>query len=159
VLIKDKLAISIAALDQENGGWRQFDFQDKERIFAAVTFRPVRSLTIQAMGEIGNDASAVMKSMPPTDEVLAWYDNRAARGVAAVTVAPTSAVPNAALVALGITTRNGASGGQNRRATFIENNGTVFDAIGTYLTGQLQQRRRAGAGRISRHDGFRAGNQ
>jgi hypothetical protein len=36
-------------------------------------------------------------------------------------------------------------GGQNRRAVFIENNGAIFDAIGTYLTGQLQQRRGARA--------------
>ncbi|WP_414662063.1 TonB-dependent receptor plug domain-containing protein [Horticoccus sp. 23ND18S-11] len=135
VLLKDKLALSIAALDQENGGWRQFDFQDKERIFGAITFRPHRSLTLQAMGETGRDASAVMKTMPPSDEVLAWYDNRTARGVDAVTVAPTTAAPTAALVALGITARNGTSGGQNRRATFVENNGTIFDAIGTYLTG------------------------
>jgi hypothetical protein len=135
VLIKNKLALSLAALDQRNGGWRQFDFQDKRRLFGSVTYRPSRSLTLQAMGETGKDASAVMKTMPPADEVLAWYDNRAARGVAAVTVAPTTAAPNAALVALGITARNGTSGGQNRRATFIENNGAIFDAIGTYLTG------------------------
>jgi outer membrane receptor for ferric coprogen and ferric-rhodotorulic acid len=135
VLIKDKLAISVAALHQENGGWRQFDFQDKERIFGAITVRPLRTLTLQAMGETGRDTSAVMKTMPPGEAVLAWYDNRAARGVSAVTIAPTTAAPNAALIALGITTRNGTRGGQNRRAVFIENNGTIFDAIGTYLTG------------------------
>ncbi|MBI4625090.1 MAG: TonB-dependent receptor plug domain-containing protein [Verrucomicrobia bacterium] len=135
VLSKDKLAVSLAAVDQENGGWRQFDFQDKERIFGAVTFRPARTLTLQAMGETGRDASAVMKSMPPSDEFLAWYDNRTGRGVDAVTVTPATANPSAALVALGITARNGASSGQNRRAVFIENNGAVFDAIGTYLTG------------------------
>jgi len=135
VLAKDKLALSIAAVNQENGGWRQFDFQDKARIFGAVTIRPIRTLTLQAMGETGKDASAVMKTMPPTDEFLAWYDNRQARGVEAVTATPTTAAPGAALVALGITARNGTSGGQNRRATFIENNGAIFDAIGTYLSG------------------------
>ena len=41
----------------------------------------------------------------------------------------------AAMIALGVTTRNGTTGGLNRRATFIENDGTIFDAIGTYLTG------------------------
>ena len=135
VLKKDRFALAVAALDQENGGWRQFDYQDKERVFAAILVRPVRTLTLQAMGEMGRDRSAVLKTMPPSDEFLAWYDNRAARGVDAVTVAPTTALPSASLVALGITTRNGATGGQNRRATFIENDGTIFDAIGTYLTG------------------------
>jgi hypothetical protein len=52
-----------------------------------------------------------------------------------VTVTPTTAAPSAAQVALGITARNGTSGGQNRRATLIENNGTIFDAIDTYLSG------------------------
>ncbi len=135
VLIKDKLAVSIAALDQENGGWRQFDFQDKERIFGAVTFRPTRTLSIQAMGELGRDESAVLKTQPPADEFLAWYDNRQARGVAAVTVTAVNANPTAAMIAMGITARNGNFGGQNRRATFVENTGQVFDAIGMYITG------------------------
>jgi hypothetical protein len=134
VLRKDQLALSVAAVHQKNGGWRQFDFQDKDRVFAAVLYRPVRTLTLQAMGEIGRDASAVMKSTSVSDAVLAWYDNRNARGVSAVTVNPTTAAPNAALIALGIATRNGTAGGQNRRATLIENDGTIFDAIGTYLT-------------------------
>ena len=135
VLIKDALAVSVAALHQENGGWRRFDFQDKERVFAAFTFRPFRSVTLQAMGETGHDISAIMRSGMESEEVLAWYDNRAARGIEAVTTTPTTALPTAALAALGITGRNGASGGQNRRAVWIENNGTMFDAIGTYLSG------------------------
>lgn len=135
VLVRDKLAVSLAALHQENGGWRQFDFQDKQRIFGSVVWRPVRRLTFTAMGETGRDIGAIMRSGMDSEEMLAWYDNRAARGVTAVTVAPTTALPNAALIALGITGRNGASGGQNRRAVYIENDGTLFDAIGTYLTG------------------------
>ena len=135
VLIKGKLAVAIAALDQENGGWRQFDFQDKERIFAAVTVKPIRTLSIQAMGELGKDESAVLKTQPPADQFLAWYDNRQARGVNAVTVTPVNAAPTAAMIAMGITARNGNFGGQNRRATFIENTGQVFDAIGMYITG------------------------
>lgn len=135
VLIKDQLAVSLAALHQEAGGWRQFDFQDKRRIFGSVTARPLRTLTIQAMAETGRDTSAVMKTFPPSDEVLAWYDNRQAKGVQAVTVTPVNAAPTAAMVAMGIVGRNGNFGGQNRRATFIENDGTVFDAIGMYITG------------------------
>jgi len=135
VLVKDKLAVSIAALHQENGGWRQFDFQDKERIFGAITIKPTRTLSIQAMGELGRDESAVAKTQPPADEFLAWYDNREARGVGAVTVTAINAAPTAAMIAMGITARNGNFGGQNRRATFIENTGQVFDAIGMYITG------------------------
>jgi iron complex outermembrane recepter protein len=50
-------------------------------------------------------------------------------------VTPVNAAPTAAMIALGITARNGNFGGQNRRATLIENNGQVFDAIGMYITG------------------------
>ncbi|MFM9091709.1 MAG: TonB-dependent receptor plug domain-containing protein [Verrucomicrobiota bacterium] len=72
VLVRDRLALSVAAVHQENGGWRQFDFQDKNRAFAAVLVRPVRSLTLQAMGEQGRDSGGVQKTMPPMDEFLAW---------------------------------------------------------------------------------------
>ena len=104
-------------------------------LFVAVLARPARTLTLQARGERGRDSGGILKTMPPIDEFLAWYDIRAARGVDAVTVTPTSAAPTAAMVANGITTRNGTAGGLNRRATLIENNGVIFDAIGTYLSG------------------------
>ena len=135
VLIKDKVAISISALDQENGGWRDWEFNDKERIFASVSVRPHRRLTLTAMGEIGRDINAVIRSTVDSDAVLAWYDNREARGVAAVTFTPNNTVPTAAMQALGVTAREVAATGQNRRAIFIENDGTVFDARGTFLTG------------------------
>jgi outer membrane receptor protein involved in Fe transport len=135
VLIKDKVAVSIAALDQENGGWRDWEFNDKERIFASVTVRPHRRLTLTAMGEIGRDINAVIRSTVDSDAALAWYDNREARGVTAVTFTPNNTLPTAAMQALGVTTREVAATGLNRRAIFIENDGTVFDARGTFLTG------------------------
>ena len=135
VLAKDRLAVSLAAVHQENGGWRAFDFQDKERIFGSVTFRPFRTLTISAMGETGRDVGAVLRSSVESDAALAWYDNREAFGLSRVTFAPNNTVPNAAQQAVGVTTRDGIRTGSNRRAIFIENDGTVFDAVGTFLTG------------------------
>lgn len=135
VLVKGKLAVSVAALDQENGGWRDFDFQDKERIFGSVTWRPKSNLTVTVMGELGRDTTAVIRSFSDVEQVLAWYDNREARGVSAVTAVPGTVAPTAAQQALGIIARDGTRGGLNRRATYIENDGTFFDAIGTFLTG------------------------
>jgi outer membrane receptor for ferric coprogen and ferric-rhodotorulic acid len=135
VLRKDKLALSLAGLYQANGGWRQFDFQDKKRMFGSLTFRPLPRLTFQVMGETGRDISAVMRTTSESEEVLAWYDNRNARGADAVTFTPTTAAPTAAQIALGVITRNSTSGGTNRRVTYIENNATIFDAAGTFLTG------------------------
>ncbi|HEY1110689.1 MAG TPA: TonB-dependent receptor plug domain-containing protein, partial [Opitutaceae bacterium] len=135
VVLKDKLAVSIAALHQENGGWRAFDFQDKDRVFASITYKPVRSLTITAMGEKGRDVNAVIRSFSDVEQVLAWYDNRNALGVNAVTLVPNNANPTAAQMAVGVIARDGNRAGNNRRAIWIENDGVIFDAIGTYLTG------------------------
>jgi outer membrane receptor protein involved in Fe transport len=135
VLRKDRLAISLAGLLQENGGWRQFDFQDKKRLFGSITFRALPRLTLQIMGETGRDKGAVMRTLGESEEMLAWFDNRNARGVDAVTFPPTTAAPTAAQIALGIVGRNGTSGGQNRRVTYVENSAVLFDAIGTLLSG------------------------
>jgi hypothetical protein len=135
VLCRDVLAVAIAALQQENGGWRAFDFQDKKRIYGAATIRPHRTLRFTVMGETGRDVTAVPPVSASYDAALAWYDNRQAFGVEAVTFAPNDALATAAQAALGVTTRNGSRSGGNHRVTFIENSGTIFDAIGTLLTG------------------------
>ena len=135
VLRKDRVALSVAGLHQENGGWRAFDYQDKKRIFSSVTVRPVRSLTLTAMGEVGRDLTAVIRNTVETDQALAWLDNRNAKGVGAVTFDPNNLVPTAAMLAVGVTAREVAATGNNHKAIFIENDGTVFDARGTLLSG------------------------
>ena len=134
VLSKDKVAVSIAALHQENGGWRAFDSQDKERYFGSITIRPLRNVTITAMGETGHDVSSIVRNFSDSEQVLAWYDNRQARGVNNVTFVPGTVAPTAAMQQLGVTSRDGTVGGTNHRVTYIENDGTFFDAIGTFLT-------------------------
>ena len=135
VLLPGKLALSVAALHQENGGWRAWDFQDRRRLFASVVARPHPRLTLTAMGETGRDIGAVIRNTVDSDQFLAWYDNREARGVAAVTFTPNNTLPTPAMLALGVTGREVAATGQNRRAIYIENDGQVFDARGTFLTG------------------------
>ncbi len=135
VLKRGVAGLTLAALDQQNGGWRSFDFQDKRRLFGSLVFRPTRAFSLTVMGETGRDQFAVVRSGIESEEVLAWYDNRRVRGADAVTFTPTTALPTAAQIALGVTTRNGASGGLNRRVTYIENTGAFVDMIGTYLTG------------------------
>jgi iron complex outermembrane recepter protein len=135
VLQKNRLAVSVAAVQQENGGWRAFDYQDKKRIFGSVTFRPIRQLTITAMGETGRDVGAVIRATVESDEALAWYDNREAFGVSAVTFTPNNTLPTAAMLAKGVRARDGNRTGNNRRAIFIENDGRTFDNIGAFLSG------------------------
>jgi iron complex outermembrane receptor protein len=135
VILKNKLAVSIAALHQENGGWRAFESQDKERIFGSITWRPLRTLTITAMGETGRDKTSIVRNFSDAEQVFAWYDNRQASGINAVTFTPvgTTAV-TPAMQAVGVTSRDGNVGGNNHRLTMIENDGTLFDAIGTFLS-------------------------
>jgi iron complex outermembrane receptor protein len=135
VLRRGALAAKLASVHQENGGWRAFDFQDKNRIYGSVTFRPSHTLRFTAMGETGRDVSALPPITVERDAVLAWYDNRQAFGVDAVTFAPGIAPPTVAQRALGVAMRDGTLGGANHRVTFIENSGTLFDAIGTFLSG------------------------
>ena len=135
VLVKNQLAVSVAALHQENGGWRAFDFQDKNRVFGSVTWRPLRSVTLTAMGEVGRDLNAVVRNFSDAEQVLAWYDNREALGVSAVSFVPNNTVPTAAQQLVGVVGRDGAVGGTAHRYTYIENDHTLFDAIGTFFTG------------------------
>ena len=93
VLRKDRLAFNLAAVQQENGGWRNFDFKDKKRLFGAVVFRPVSQLTVNVTAETGRDFNAIIRTLTDTEEVLAWYDNRAALGVNAVTFTPPTPYP------------------------------------------------------------------
>jgi outer membrane receptor protein involved in Fe transport len=135
VLLRGKLAGSLAAVQQENGGWRNFDSQDKQRVFGSLTWRPSSRLALTAMGETGRDRGTVMRSMGEAEQVLAWYDNRQARGVDAVTFVPNNVLPTAAQAAVGVTGRNNQRTGTNHRVVFIENDGVIFDAVGTFLTG------------------------
>ncbi len=135
VVLKNKLAVSVAALHQENGGWRAFDFQDKDRVFGSVTWRPLRTVTVTAMGEVGRDTNAVIRNFSDAEQVLAWYDNRESLGAGAVTFTPNNTLPTAAQQLVGVVGRDGAVGGTNRRYIYIENDGTIFDAIGTFFTG------------------------
>ncbi|MSU24039.1 MAG: hypothetical protein EXS32_09500 [Opitutus sp.] len=135
VVLKNKLAVSVAALHQENGGWRAFDFQDKDRVFGSVTWRPLKSVTITAMGEVGRDIGSIVRSFSDAEQVLAWYDNREALGVGAVTFTPNNTLPTAAQQLLGVVGRDGAVGGTTHRYIYIENDHSIFDAIGTFFTG------------------------
>ncbi|MDO8539052.1 MAG: hypothetical protein Q7S40_01315 [Opitutaceae bacterium] len=133
--VRDKvLAVSLAGVHQENGGWRMDDYQDKDRLFGSVSFRPHRKVLLRAMGEKGHERRANVAPFTAVEEVLAWLDNRNARGVGAVTFAPTNANPTAAMIALGVVARNG-NATNTTRATIVENTGLIFDSAGTYLSG------------------------
>jgi iron complex outermembrane receptor protein len=128
VVVPKKLALAISAVDQQNSGWRKPDYQDKRRYFGTLTFTPSDRVTLRVTGERGNEFGSRIAPYPLFDGVLAWLDNRNAKGVAAVTFAPNNAATaTAAQLAAGVVGRN-----QNlstavpgiRRFVYIENDGT-----------------------------------
>ena len=135
VIIPRKLALAVAGLHQENGGWRQPSFYDKDRVFGTVTFTPTDRLTFRATGETGREHRAVVAPFPAFDGALAWIDNRNAKGVSAVTFTPNNTNPTAAQIALGVTARNVGTAATTRRFIFIDNDNTFFDSSGTFITG------------------------
>lgn len=142
VLVPKKLAFAVAAVDQQNAGWRKPDYQDKRRLFGTLTFTPSDRITLRAFAERGNEFGSRVAPYPIFDGSLAWLDNRNAKGVAAVTFAPNNA-PTAtpAQLAVGVVARNQALATTVpgiRRYVYIENDGTLFNAAGTLLTGSYE---------------------
>jgi len=133
VVVPKRLGLAVAAVHQENGGWREPDFKDKDRLYATLTFTPNDRMTFRAMGERGNEYFARVAPYTLSDNALAWLDNRNARGVAAVTFRPTGGNPTAAQQALGVVSRNQTTTG--RRFIYVENDGSFYNSAGTYLTG------------------------
>ncbi len=139
VVIPKMLGVSVAAVEQQNAGWRQPDYQDKRRLFGTLTFTPDERLTLRVAGERGNETGSRVAPYPLFDGGLAWLDNRNARGVGAVTFAPNNAAAaTAAQLAVGVVARNqGLSTAVPgiRRFVYVENDGSFFNSAGTVLTG------------------------
>lgn len=151
VLLEDKLGLTIAGVYQENGHWRDWISDDKERIYGALTWKVNDKITLRANYEDGMHHKTSIQQSPLTDRVLPWYDNMLEFGVDAVTFEPNGGNPNAARRLVGVVGRDGnarinsnnplgASNGANR-FTFIENEGTFFNAAGTYVTGGYDDER------------------
>ncbi len=151
VLVEGKLGLTIAGLYQENGHWRDWISDDRERIFGAMTWKVNDKITLRANYEDGFHHKTSIQQSTLTDRVLPWYDNMLALGVDAVTFEPNGGNPNAARRLVGVVGRDGnarinnnnplgAANGANR-FTLIENDGTFFNAAGTYVTGGYDDER------------------
>ncbi|MDA1066875.1 MAG: hypothetical protein O3C43_10255 [Verrucomicrobia bacterium] len=150
VIIEDKLAILVAGVYQDNGHWRDWVSQDKERVYGALTWRPTEKITLRANFEDGWDHRTSLQPSTVTDMVLPWYDNFLASGLSAVTFKPTlrgnkATQVTAAQRLVGVTGADGNPSGFRpqgaNRFTYIENDGTFFNAVGTYTTGGYDDER------------------
>jgi len=75
MVIKDKLAIRIAALDSNQRFEQEPAKYDEERQFVAATWRPFGNLTIRANYETGDADGNRPKLRAPTDRISTWFAN------------------------------------------------------------------------------------
>ena len=144
VLIEDKLAVVFAGLNQDNSHWRDWASQDKERVFAALTYRPNDRLTLRANYEDGWEHRTSIQPSMITDRGLPWYDYSLVTPLEDITFSPfrgngTGARVTNATRAVGVIGRDGNprgfSGTGANRFTFIENDGTFHNLAGNFVTG------------------------
>ncbi|MBK1879348.1 TonB-dependent receptor plug domain-containing protein [Pelagicoccus mobilis] len=72
VLVDDKLAVRLMALDEH--GKFQFDraFDNDQRVFLAVTAKPIKATTIRLGAEHGENKARRARYSPPQDNVSGW---------------------------------------------------------------------------------------
>ena len=144
VLLEDKLAVVFAGLNQDNSHWRDWVVHDKERVFAAMTYRPNDRITLRANYEDGWEHRTSLQPSMITDRGLPWYDYSLVTPLEDITFSPfrgngAGARVTNATRAVGVTGRDGnprgfAGTGANR-FTFIENDGTFHNLAGNFVTG------------------------
>lgn len=107
VLIDDKWALTVAGLYQDNGHWRDFATDEKERIYFATTWQISDRIRLRVNYENGFDHVTTVQPTVALDEGLPFLDNLMAFGIDAVTFEPTGGNPNNDMRALGVTRRDG----------------------------------------------------
>ena len=144
VLIEDKLGIALAGLYQKNDHWRDWVSDNRERIFGAMTWKVNDKITLRANYEDGFHHKTTLQPSPITDRGLPFYDHLLESGIDAVASTPELRFRNrdnfiqgtritGGQRAIGI----GAVNGNPRTAVrhvFIENDGTLYNDVGTYRT-------------------------
>lgn len=75
VVLKDKLAIRVAALNSNQRYEQKQAYYDEERYFIAGTWRPMKNMIIRANYETGDGSGSRPILRPPTDRITTWFDN------------------------------------------------------------------------------------
>ena len=152
VLFKDVLGVTVAGLKQNNGGWREYMFDDRERLYGAIKWTPTKRLTIQAWGESGDQRVSRLRDWGASDRFLPWYINKQKYGLDAVTFLPgngssslgdgsrdgdspsNSASALEAIVGVdnNNVSRNAPGGNTGRRYVFVQNDGSFFNSAETW---------------------------
>ena len=93
-LMDDKLAVRVALLREEQEHWIKPGFQDQDRAYLAVNFRPIENLTIKFRYEYLDWVRAAVSPSVTRDEVTPWID----AGMPGLDFSSDESVPNSAYV-------------------------------------------------------------
>lgn len=74
VLIRDKLALRVASVYEQNSYKVEEAWRRNKRAFLTATYRPFRDTTIRAAVEVGAIDSNMPESRPPFDAYTQWWD-------------------------------------------------------------------------------------
>ena len=138
VILEDKLAVLVAGLNQNNGHWRDWVRDKRERIYVAATWRPTEKVTLRVNYEDGFLHRTSLQRSPVVDGGLPWYDYSKVRPLEEITFSPyssngTGARRTAQTRALGLVTRDGNPRSQ-QRFTLIENANDVVNLVGNFVS-------------------------
>ncbi len=73
VLLKDKLSVRVAQLDDRKRFEQKPTFYDQERFFAAATYKPFRNTTLRVNAEHGHVDQRLPRADPPVDSLTSWW--------------------------------------------------------------------------------------
>lgn len=83
VLIPGKLAVRLAAVTSETGSWRHHAFNDADRLFGTLKFKPTAKAELNLEFETGNMERAVKRTFTALDAYTPWRDAGRNLGTAA----------------------------------------------------------------------------
>ena len=138
VLVPDVLGITVAGLTEDNGGWRDYWIEQRDRIYVALKYQPTPRLTLQAMGETGDQFETQIRPFNATDRFLPWWLIRETFGLEAVTFAPgfieSGNIPDDDQAVFGVQRTVGwfSQGNIRRRYVYVANDDTFFNSAGTW---------------------------
>jgi outer membrane receptor protein involved in Fe transport len=72
VLVPNKLALRLNAVDESGKSWREFEFDRAKRADLALTYQPTKTSTVRAEAEIGKVTDNVARPWLMIDESFLW---------------------------------------------------------------------------------------
>lgn len=86
VLIKDRLSVRVAAVDDDRKFQQEPAFQKTRRYFGVVEYRPLRMTTFRVSAEKGDIYANLPRNLPPVDSLTDWFNPGTIRSETGITL-------------------------------------------------------------------------